>query len=145
MTRIDFYTHVADKIPVALRLTCKAWAQGMPVWLRVADDDMAAALDRLLWTHPQAEFVPHCLSDHDLAHETPIVIDAREQEPRSHRLLINLRSDHPVYFARFERLAEVVGLADHDVLPARDRYRFYQQRGFPITTHNLSTFRTQNP
>lgn len=145
MTRIDFYTHVSDKIPVAVQLTCKAWAQGMPVWLRVPTLDMATQLDQLLWRHPQAEFVPHCCSDHSLASETPIVIDALEKEPRTHRLLINLRPDHPVYFARFERLAEIVGIDTSDADQARERFRYYRQRGFEVNAHNLSTHRAQVP
>ncbi len=141
VTRIDFYTHVSDKVPVAIRLTCKAWAQGLPVWLRVPDEAMAQQLDQRLWTHPQAEFVPHCRSDHALVAETPIVIDALEMEPRSHRVLINLRSDPPLYFARFERLAEIVSQVDQDAALARERFRFYRQRGFEVQTHNLANHR----
>lgn len=141
MTRIDFYTHVSDKVPLAVQLTCKAWALGMPVWLRAADESMAEQLDSLLWTHPQAQFVPHCRSDHQLAPETPIVIDAWEREPLSHQVLINLRPDHPDYFARFERLAEIVSLDETDASLARARFRFYRQRGFEINNHNLSNHR----
>ncbi|NDU86035.1 MAG: DNA polymerase III subunit chi [Ferrovum sp.] len=141
MTRIDFYTHVNDKVPVAVQLTCKAWAQGLSVWLRVPDEAVAGHLDQLLWTHPKAEFVPHCRSDHPLVAETPIVIDAHDHEPRSHQLLINLRGDQPAYFARFARLAEIVTLEESDAQNARERFKFYRHRGFEVATHNLSHHR----
>ena len=145
MTRIDFYTHVTDKVRLAVQITCKAWAQGMPVWLRVPDDPTATLLDQLLWGHPDAEFVPHCRSDHGLALETPVIIDALEKEPLSQRVLINLRSDHPDYFARFERLAEIVSTDDQDAAQARERFRFYRERGFEVNTHNLSNHRFAHP
>jgi DNA polymerase-3 subunit chi len=141
VTRIDFYTHVSDKISLAVHLTCKAWSQGFPVWLRAPDNATATQLDQLLWNHSKAGFVPHCCSDDDLASETPIVIDAWEKEPLSHGVLINLRSDHPEYFARFERLLEIVSLDTEDSTPARERYHFYRQRGFSLNTHNLSNDR----
>ena len=39
----------------------------------------------------------------------------------------------PTNFARFERLFEIVSTNADDVAIGRDRYRFYQQRGYPLT------------
>ncbi len=138
MTRIDFYTHVQDKLPVAIQLIGKAWDRGLNVWVRVADDTAAARLDQGLWTHPAAGFIPHCKSDHALAKETPVIIDTAAIEPCTDQVLINLRPERPEYFSRFERLIEIVSLDDQDRKQARERFVFYRDRGFEIHSHDLS-------
>ena len=138
MTRIDFYTHVQDKLPVAIQLIGKAWDRGLNVWVRVADDAAASRLDQGLWTHPTTGFIPHCKSDHALAKETPIIIDAAAVEPSTDQILINLHPERPEYFSRFERLIEIVSLDDQDRKLARERFIFYRDRGFEIHSHDLS-------
>lgn len=142
MTRIDFYTHVRDKWQVAVQLVGKAWEKKQTVWIRVENEPMANHLDTLLWTHPPGGFVPHCRADHELAGETPVLIDAWNREPVSHQLLINLCPDLPEYFSRFERLIEIVGLEDEDRQKARDRFVYYRDRGFDLHSHNLSQLRS---
>jgi DNA polymerase-3 subunit chi len=39
----------------------------------------------------------------------------------------------PAHFARFERMFEVISADETDKLAGRERYRFYQQRGYPLT------------
>ncbi|MHB8353749.1 MAG: DNA polymerase III subunit chi [Burkholderiales bacterium] len=138
MTRIDFYTHVQDKLPVAIQLIGKAWDRGLNVWVRVADDAAATRLDQGLWIHPVAGFIPHCKSDHTLAKETPVIIDAAAMEPCTDQILINLHPERPEYFSRFERLIEIVSLDDQDRKQARERFVFYRDRGFEIHSHDLS-------
>ena len=110
--------------------------------IRVENEPMANHLDTLLWTHPPGGFVPHCRADHELAGETPVLIDAWNREPVSHQLLINLCPDLPEYFSRFERLIEIVGLEDEDRQKARDRFVYYRDRGFDLHSHNLSQLRS---
>jgi DNA polymerase-3 subunit chi len=52
-------------------------------------------------------------------------------------VLVNLDRDQPAAFARFHRLVEIVGRDDDDKQAARDRYRFYRDRGYEIHTHKL--------
>ena len=138
MTRIDFYTHVQDKLPVAIQLVNKAWNRGLNVWIRVVDDAAASRLDQGLWTHPVEGFIPHCKSDHALVNETPVIIDASDRLPCSDQILINLRPERPEYFSRFERLIEIVSLNEQDRKQARERFAFYRDRGFEIHSHDLS-------
>ena len=51
------------------------------------------------------------------------------------QLLINLGADTPAHFARFERLLEIISADDADKAAGRDRYRFYKERGYPLTHH----------
>jgi DNA polymerase III subunit chi len=71
--------------------------------------------------------------------ETPILIDHDEAAPPAHDgVLLNLRAEQPPFFSRFQRLIEIVSLDEADRARARERFRFYRDRGYPIETHNLS-------
>ena len=137
MTRIDFYLDADDRLQVACRVAAKALAQAHKVLIYAPDGALAQAIDRLLWTTPSTGFVPHVMADHRLAGETPVVI-ARDAESLPHDdVLVNLDHEQPAIFARFHRLVEIVGRDDDDKQAARDRYRFYRDRGYEIHTHKL--------
>jgi DNA polymerase-3 subunit chi len=138
VTQIDFYTHVEDKLRTACRLAAKAYGADKRVLVCCPDADVAGRLDRMLWTTPAIAFIPHCLAGDALAPETPIVIDYRGDEPAHDDILLNLRPEWPPLFSRFQRLIEVVSLEDEDRRLARERYKFYRDRGYEIRTHDLS-------
>jgi DNA polymerase-3 subunit chi len=137
MTQIDFYTNVGDKLGTACRIVAKAYGVRKRVVVFCPDAESAQRVDRLLWTTPPTGFVPHCLSSSTLASSTPVIIDHRGDEPLHDDLLLNLRSEWPPFFARFERLIEIVSLDDMDKQQARERYKFYRDRGYEIRTHDL--------
>ena len=139
MTSIDFYTHVDDRLAVAARIVAKAYVAHGSVRVLTPDASATEALDRLLWTHPPLSFLPHCRMDSPLAAETPIWIDERAAHDGPAAVLVNLQRDPPPFFSRFERLAEIVGLAEDDVAAGRARFKFYRERGYELRTHNLST------
>ena len=62
-----------------------------------------------------------------LAPETPIWIDHLPTHEGPAQLLINLCDDPPPFFARFERLAELIGADGPALDRGRERYRFYSQ------------------
>ena len=138
MTQIDFYTHVEDKLRTACRLAAKAYSTDKRVMVCCADADLAGRFDRLLWTTPAIAFIPHCYASEALASETPIVIDYAGSEPAHDEILLNLRPEWPPLFSRFQRLIEVVTLDDEDRRLARERFKFYRDRGYEIRTHDLS-------
>lgn len=138
MTQIDFYTQVDDKLQTACRLTAKARSHGLRVTLFCPDRDIAARLDRLLWSVPPTGFLPHCQPDDPLAKATPVLIDHTGENPLHDEMLINLHSEWPACFSRFKRLAEIVSTDDQDRGSARIRYKFYRDRGYEIRTHDLS-------
>ncbi len=136
MTTIDFYTHVDDRLSVAARLVAKAMAAHGSVRVLTPDAVMTDALDRLLWVVPPTGFLPHCRIDNAHAAETPVWIDHRLEHDGPCAVLVNLQLDPPPFFSRFERLAEIVGVDDADA--ARQRYRYYRERGYELRSHNLS-------
>ncbi len=138
MTQIDFYTHVEDKMRTACRLAAKAFGQGMRVMVCCPDADTARRFDRVLWTTPAISFIPHCFASDTLAPVTPIIVDYDGAEPLHDQVLLNLHSEWPPLFSRFQRLIEIVSLDEEDRRIARERYKFYRDRGYEIRTHDLS-------
>jgi DNA polymerase-3 subunit chi len=138
MTQIDFYTHVEDKLGTACRLAAKAYAQKLRMTVLCPDAAAAARFDRNLWTFPATGFVPHCLAHDPLASVTSIVVDCDGAGPDHDQVLLNLRPEWPPRFSRFQRLIEVVSLDEDDRRLARERYRFYRDRGYDIRSHDLS-------
>lgn len=138
MTQVFFYHGAADKIAAACALLGKACGQGKPVLVYAPEPELAANLDRMLWTQPALGFVPHCRSDSPLATETPILIaDQLDALPQDERLM-NLGFVVPPGFSRFQSLIEVVGQEDDDRQAARERVRFYKERGYEIRYFDLS-------
>lgn len=137
MTEILFYTFAEDPLDVARRVAAKAYGQGRQVMIYAPDAATADAIDRLLWTTPATGFVPHCRDGDALAGETPVLIGTHADALRSADVMINLHTEQPPAFARFERLVEIIGLDEAGVEPGRARYRFYKTRGYALQTHDL--------
>jgi DNA polymerase-3 subunit chi len=137
VTEILFYTFADDPLDVARRVAAKAYGQGRQVMIYAPDATMADAIDRLLWTTPALGFVPHCRDNDALAGETPVLIGSNPDALRSADVMINLHTEQPPAFARFERLVEIVGLDEARVEQGRERYRFYKTRGYALKTHDL--------
>lgn len=138
MTQIDFYTNVSDKLLTACRIVAKGYTLGHKIIAFCPDADTAQRLDRLLWTTPPTGFVPHCSPDDPLVPFTPVIVDHRGEEPVHDQVLLNLRDQWPAFFGRFERLIEIVSVDADDRLRARERYKFYRDRGYDIRTHDLN-------
>lgn len=133
MTRIDFHSNVPDKIAYACRLVRKARAADSRIVMLAGDAQQLDALDAALWTFSDQDFLPHVRADDPLAAQTPVLLtDSDEAEFPHHQVLINLSLRTPAQFARFERLLEIVSTEEADRLAGRERYRFYQQRGYPL-------------
>jgi DNA polymerase-3 subunit chi len=138
VTRIDFYTHVDDKLRTAWRLTAKAYSHKLRVAVSCPDAATAQRFDHLLWSGMPLAFVPHCAATHKLAPRTPVIIDHTGAEPLHDEVLLNLCSERPPSFSRYQRLIEIVSRDDDDRAGARARFRFYRDRGYEIHTHDLS-------
>ena len=138
MTQIDFYTNVADKVQTAVRIVAKAYSRGHSMLIYCADAQTAQHVDRMLWTTPATGFIPHCRPDDVVAKVTPVIIDYSGAEPFHDQLLLNLRAEWPAFFGRFERLVEIVSFEETDRQSARERFKFYRDRGYAIRTHDLA-------
>jgi len=139
VTTIDFYFNAPDRLQIACRLAGKAHAQRKRLLIYAPQAETAQRIDRLLWTWPATGFVPHCFAHDALAEETPVLIASDAVAPQAGELLLNLGESCPPHFERFERLLEVVGQDDEARRQARERYRYYRDRGYPIRNHDLTT------
>jgi len=137
VTRIAFYHDAPDKLHTLARLLHKAVGQGHRLLIYVPDAALAAEVDRFLWTQPPTGFLPHCRADSPLAPETPILLAARTDDAAADAVLINLDAAVPPDFSRFPRLIEIIGQAEADKAPGRERFRFYRDHGHEIHRHNL--------
>jgi len=142
VTRVDFYvlrsTAASEIQRTACRIAEKAYRLGQKVFLHTASENSAREVDQLLWVFRDGSFIPHELADSDDAGHTPVVIGHdREPDPAHRDLLINLADEVPLFFSRFERVAEIVGGEETQKSNGRERFRFYRDRGYSLNTHEL--------
>ena len=133
MTEINFYTAVANPLSATARLVGKAYAQGRRVRVVTPDAATTAALDRLLWEQPVEGFVPHVTMTSPHVAVTPVIVDHSLTHEGAADVLINLAAEPPAFFARFERLFEIVGQDEALAAAGRERWTFYKARGYPVT------------
>ena len=141
MTEIDFHFNTPDKVNYACRLLRKAvGARGARVVV-VADAQMLDAVDLALWTFAPAEFIAHCRSDGEpqTVARSPVVLAESGAAALPHQqVLVNLGTDLPAGFERFERLIDIVSADDADRLAGRKRWRHYAERGYSIQRHDFA-------
>ncbi len=140
MTRIDFYvladSSVESRMEFACRLTQKAQQMGSRVYIAVDDKQQAQQLDQLLWSFRPESFVPHdCEGESAL--QAPVLVGFGADCSDHHDLLINLKSNIPDYFSRFERLVEIVSQQEQVLTQTREHFTFYRERGYPIQSHDM--------
>lgn len=141
MTRVDFYVLDAGARQSRERLACaiaaKAFGQGYRVFLYTDEAAEAERLDELLWTFRDVSFLPHARYRSGGPAEEPILIGGDEPPPGCSDVLINLTQTVPLFFSRFQRVLEVVDHGDAARAQARDRFRFYRERGYALETHSV--------
>lgn len=94
-------------------------------------------MDRMLWTFNDQSFVPHArLGEGDPA-INPILIGDGANAHEEHDVLVNLATEVPTFFSRFQRLAECVDNDEAIRNASRERYRFYRDRGYPLEMHEI--------
>ncbi len=140
MTNVDFYildsAQPLDALTYCCRLADKALKKGLRIYIHCQSSEQAKELDALLWSFSPDSFVPHALKDEQTAER--IVIGCDGSAPQADELLINLATEIPDFFSRFQRVAEIVCQHDSWLPPSRQRYRFYKDRGYPLKTHKIS-------
>ena len=152
MTRIDFYILSSDNLDSRLRVACriahKAVQRRHRVFVNAADEADANRLDDLLWTFSQGSFIPHLVAGRGLPAdgEEPVVIGVGDSnsaddppvEAGEHwDVMINLARDVPGFFSRYSRVAEIVDADPARRNHGRQRYRYYQDRGYKLETHAI--------
>lgn len=138
MTRVDFYVNVPDRAAFACTLAAKAVAAGTRALVLTPDANETVRVDRMMWCQPALGFIPHVRAHHRLAPETPVIVDHVTDPLAVDELLVNLTDEVPQPFARFTRLIEIVSTDEADRLRARQRWRHYSERGYPLQSHDMA-------
>ena len=143
MTRVDFHILPSDgkveRERWACRLGAKAWRQGHRVYIQTGSPAETKRIDELLWTFRDISFLPHGVSGTPGAGNVSVVVGHDEAPPEEHEVLVNLAHPVPLFFSRFERVLEIVAPDDGAKATARERFRFYKERGYPLESHNIDT------
>ena len=139
MTEVAFHFNAPDKLAYACRFARKVQRSGARLVI-AAPADALQTLDRMLWLMAPQDFVAHCHADADeeLVRASPVLLALDARLAPHHEVLLNLHSDVPEGFGRFDRLVEVVSAQDEaDRAQARTRWRHYASRGYAIARHDL--------
>ena len=142
MTEISFYFNVPSRTGYACRLLRRAQRQGMALAV-TGPAEALDAIDRELWTFAAPEFLAHGWIDRAAEvppslHATTIWLGPNPIEAPQHDGLLNLGSETPPSFETFERVFEVVSVDEADRQAARERWKAYAKRGYPIKRHEVA-------
>jgi DNA polymerase-3 subunit chi len=141
MTRVDFYIIEGSGTTVrplfACRLVEKAYARGHQVYINTGTSVQLRQLDDLLWTFRDGSFLPHSIYEQAGSEKPPILLGHATEPLECNDVLVNLSQEVPSFFSRFNRMAELVDGDAAQRTAARERYRFYKDRGYTIKTHTL--------
>jgi DNA polymerase III subunit chi len=141
MPKVDFYVLTDTDLQARYRLACriaeKAYGLGHRVHIHTDSKETSERLDALLWTFRDRSFIPHRIEP-EVCDQCPVTIGHGWTPPRC-EVLINLASQTPAFFDRFERVAEIIGHEQEARDAARERYRYYRSRGCPMNHHRLSS------
>lgn len=138
---VEFHTGLPDPLGYAARLLRKAYRRGATV-LCLAPGARLEALDRLLWTLVERDFVPHVRAAgaaERLLQRTPIWLCASWQpgpDGRSPReVVLNLGAELGVGAAGAARVLELVGAEADEAERGRALWRQYKAAGFEVAHH----------
>lgn len=138
MTEIAFHFNLPERIGYVCRLLRKAVGQGARIHV-TGPQPLLDEIDLALWSVSETDFIPHGRID-DAAvvrDASPVLLDVGTETALHHEVLLNLHPEVPAGFEQFARVIEVVGGDAAEVRQARERWKHYQRRGYPIVRHDL--------
>lgn len=138
--RIDFHFNVEHRLHYACRVVRKARAAGKTVLAYTSDADRLARFDAALWTFSALDFIAHVYADAPLASVTPVLLTATPVEARCDVLLAlddAPAPDFTLWFAKFERVIDVVSRDEAERAQARARFKLYRDNGLAPTHHDM--------
>ena len=135
MTKIDFYLVRGDELLFACRLIALIYRKGHKIHVQTPSIEYAKSLDEKLWNYSEDSFIPHNLKEDQL--NVPIKICTEADSPEHKDVFVNLSGRTPVFFSRFDRVAEVVPEKESDRSAARKAYSFYKERGYEVGYHKM--------
>ncbi len=128
MTSIQFYILASDKIEdrwhYTQRLVSQSLRGGKSVHIHTAcSHDTRMLIERL---ESSTGIADECL-----------FVDHKGEPEADRQVLINLSEEVPHFFSSFETTLEVIHAEPKAKAVGRERYRYYQERGYPLRHHEI--------
>ena len=138
MTKVDFYIlQSGSREHTACKLIEKAYSLGHRIYVHAQSEDQLSKIDNLLWTFRAGSFIPHQHYQHDSSEDAPVQLGVHDAPNIDSDVLVNLADDVPLFFSRFQRVAELVGADEQAKKLGREHFQFYRDRGYSLNTHKL--------
>jgi len=151
MTHINFYVSkdvgLENRLAIAYRLTNMALKNKLSVHIHTDNETTSKLIDDQLWNKDTTSFIPHSILSADNSnsespdnHSKPLekVTISHDYEPMSEcDYLINLSNTRPMFFSRFNKVAEIIDATEEILSAGRKRYAFYRDRGYTLQYHQL--------
>jgi DNA polymerase-3 subunit chi len=125
-----------DKQAALLVLVGNALAKKHLITLLTESERAANGYSEVLWGSLNTSFFPNVLASHALANETPVIIDWQYEQLCQDDILVNLTQCQLTIFSRFRQLVELVGTDEQEKALARQRFKFYRDRGYEVLHFN---------
>lgn len=140
--RVSFYAlkkgSLQDALLFACRLTDKAQQLGHRVHILARDEEQLRQLDELLWQFRPESFIPHqCLTGAEVPDDIRVTLGTGSVLPEHREVLICLAEKVWEHHGRFTDIREIVPADESERVLGRQRYRFYQEQGYPLETKQL--------
>ena len=137
---VAFHFNVSEPTDYCCRLLRKAHGRGARVTV-TGPRQRLVDIDQQLWALSPTEFGPHAWVDAaaEVLMCSPIVLCETLTPPEPGQappMLLNLFEQIPAGYTQYERVIEVVGLAETERAQARQRWRAYDQAQNRLTRHD---------
>lgn len=132
MTKVDFVVNLHSKLQEVALLCEHSLQKGHTVTINCDSEATFETLNKTLWDYTDTSFLPHVTPHDTHAGVTPIHLYQDGDVVIQDDILINLAADVPLFFGRFRQLIEVVSEVEHDKQAARERWKFYRDRGYAL-------------
>jgi DNA polymerase-3 subunit chi len=141
MPAVTFHV-LSDTAPDAhLRLSCRLAEQavddGKRVFIRTSSSEETRRLDDLLWTFGDRSFLPHEVASSASHVRVRILLGEQDPPQGAGDLLINFSSAAPSNPDAFAQIAEIVVADEERKRQARERFKFYRDRGLQPQSQNV--------
>jgi len=137
MTEIAFYTNVTDPVHLIQKLVQKAHKLYRRLHISVRDEDHLRAVAEGLYKASPTSFLGISATDSQEIHDLTSAIITYSSNCVHSDIIVNLTPQVPDNFSSFKRLIEIVCQNEENISTARNRYRWYKDRGYSIATYKL--------
>ncbi len=142
MPEISFYLlstiGAETRYAFACKLIEKAYRSGYFAYVITDSDNQSQWLDQLLWTFRPTSFVPHEIYRGTLPEFSNTILIGNVPAPEAwQKLIINLATPAVTALNNTERVLEILDNDEVTKQTGRQRYRYYQQLGLKIQTHQI--------